>query len=626
MITQLIAVIAPYEELAVQAEQLIRSEGFPAKVWRGDLDNGVKAARTALEQGAKIIVSHGETANIIQAELFDELPTEVIKVGPSWRHLVSKLHASASEGKRIAIAGFPRFANAARFAAESLDIPHRVFEMTTKEDAAETEWAITKWKADVVFGDVLSKRLLNNLPGINFHLIESNLDSVYQALDRAMLLVSNLKRMLTDNRRLFMVLERTLFGALIIDDDGVIEMVNQSAAALLTAIDPPFVGMHLSEVLWNSEIKSAVKEKREARGILIEYAGEQLHVNVMPLDRDAGGPYGFVVSLQKVENIVEAESQIRNKLHNKGFRARHSLRGIIHDSDSMRRVIRLAEAYAQSDANVVITGETGTGKELFAQGIHNASPRASGMFVAINCATLPATLLESELFGYSSGAFTGATRHGKMGLFELAHNGTIFLDEINEMDLHLQSHLLRAIQEREILRIGDNKTIPVNVRIVAAANKRLESEVAKGRLRQDLFFRLSVLNLHLPPLRERKGDVPLLFGHFLDQYTRRKGGKKLEPDKDTLHQLDGYSWPGNVRELENAAEKYVVLKDAPDLLNLFAVPNFDSEMEEERGSLDEIIRNVVRKTVWEESGNITRAAQRLQINRNTLRRWLRREE
>jgi len=280
------------------------------------------------------------------------------------------------------------------------------------------------------------------------------------------------------------------------------------------------------------------------------------------------------------------------------------------------------------------------GKELIAQGIHNESPAREGPFVAINCGALPPSLLESELFGYVEGAFTGAVKGGKAGLFELAHGGTIFLDEINELDFQLQSKLLRVLQEREVMRIGDTKIIPVSVRVIAASNVMLREEVEKGRFRKDLFYRLNVLDLKIPPLRQRKEDILALFRHFCMECAVRSNSNTTVsiPKKLAQHLMD-YSWPGNVRELENAAEKYMVLRrllnedQSADIVrdalrdgkqNVLSMDNTSMGNTPllSKGTLIEIERRIIHLIFEEEGCNVSRTARRLGIDRQTLRKKL----
>ena len=231
---------------------------------------------------------------------------------------------------------------------------------------------------------------------------------------------------------------------------------------------------------------------------------------------------------------------------------------IVHADARMAEIFAMADRVAASEASVLITGESGTGKEVVARYLHSKSRRANARFVAVNCAAIPETLMESELFGHEKGAFTGAAAR-RIGRFEEANGGTLLLDEISEMDLRLQPKLLRAIQEREIDRVGGTSPVKVDVRIIATSNRDLQEEVARGRFRNDLYFRLNVVGLRLPPLRERPGDILVLARHFLDKYAALNGISRLSLSKDAENALLGYGWPGNVRELENVLHRAVVL-------------------------------------------------------------------
>lgn len=243
-------------------------------------------------------------------------------------------------------------------------------------------------------------------------------------------------------------------------------------------------------------------------------------------------------------------------------KARYHFSDIIGNSREITAVIKHAVKFARSDLNILICGETGSGKELFAQSIHNESPRSSGPFVAINCATLPPALLESELFGYESGAFTGASKYGKRGLFEVAHKGTIFLDEIGELPLEIQPRLLRVIEEKEVRRLGGAGLIPVDVRVIAATNRDLGQMVAEKTFRADLFFRLNTLTLRIPPLRDRRDDIPAIALSFLQNALETSGLEHVRGDMEALlmrvlSELRDYQWPGNVRELKNLVYRIV---------------------------------------------------------------------
>lgn len=266
-----------------------------------------------------------------------------------------------------------------------------------------------------------------------------------------------------------------------------------------------------------------------------------------------------IILFQPVEHIVNIEKDIRKELHHKGFTSKYKFEDIIGKSYCMKQTINEAFSFSHSDATVLIYGESGTGKELLAHGIHKESNRTTGPFVPVNCASLPKTLVESELFGYEEGAFTGAQKGGKPGLFELAHRGTIFIDEIGELDPNTQVKLLRVLQEQEVIRLGGRKIIPINTRIIAATNKDLQDEIIKGKFRKDLYYRINVLMLQVPPLRERLDDVPLLFNHFIKEISTRLNVHYPSFKQDQLDVLKRYNWPGNVRELQNFAERYLAI-------------------------------------------------------------------
>jgi len=272
---------------------------------------------------------------------------------------------------------------------------------------------------------------------------------------------------------------------------------------------------------------------------------------------------GFFFECRTASSISEIGSKLSSNLSKSGLYANYRFEDIIFMSASMKKCLITAQAISKTNHAVLITGETGSGKELFAQSIHNASARSSGTFVAVNCAAFSESLLESELFGYEGGAFTGARKEGKIGLFELANKGTIFLDEIGDMPLSLQAKLLRALQERKIMRVGSNTVIDIDIRVLSATNKNLNVEIEKRRFRADLYYRLSVFTIHIPSLRERREDILILFHIF-----SASGHRMLTTHEEK--KLLEYDWPGNVRELRNAA----IYFDTIGNLDCIAAPKY----------------------------------------------------
>lgn len=339
-----------------------------------------------------------------------------------------------------------------------------------------------------------------------------------------------------------------------------------------------------------------------------------------PFNRDE-----ILLTIERAVNFSETKNENRQlrELVDKQFR----LDNVIGDSPQMQTVLDLVGRVSRSDATVLITGESGTGKELFAKGIHFSGKRAKKAFIPINCAAIPESLIEAELFGYKKGSFTGAISDTK-GKFEAADDGTLFLDEISAMPLALQPRLLRVLQEQEIVRVGENNIRKVDVRIIAATNQNLEKMVEERTFREDLYFRLAVIPVNLPPLRVRREDIPLLINHFFKISKVKHGFDSLKIEREIFNALSNYSFPGNIRELENLVERMVVLSDGktltiadiPDYINKPSQTfgNVKFELPAESISLDDVEREIIRYALEMHDDNQTQAAKYLGITRSAL--------
>jgi DNA-binding NtrC family response regulator len=333
--------------------------------------------------------------------------------------------------------------------------------------------------------------------------------------------------------------------------------------------------------------------------------------------------------LHRIAQVRERQRLITENLElREALRERHRVEGIIGESGRMQEVLSLVRRVAGSDATVLIQGESGTGKELIARAIHYASPRASASLVSVNCAALPETLLDSELFGHEKGAFTGAVAARK-GRFELADGGSLFLDEIGDLPLHLQVKLLRVLQEREFERVGSSRPVAVDVRLLAATHRDLEALVREGRFRDDLYYRINVVTVSLPPLRERREDIPLLLDHFVEKFARRNGKRIGGLTRDAREALLRYDYPGNVRELENLMERAVILT-RDEVIGLEDLPLGVKEREAEapgEATLPALVegleRRMIREALARADGVQTRAAEVLGISERVLRYKLR---
>jgi sigma-54 dependent transcriptional regulator, acetoin dehydrogenase operon transcriptional activator AcoR len=421
-------------------------------------------------------------------------------------------------------------------------------------------------------------------------------------------------------------LEAITDGVLSLDRRGKITSINAVAARILGTTasgalkDLPDLGF----------LRLTLEQGEELDGRVTRIGTGEYLVNARVIRNDVNEVVGVVVTLTEMKRAQQVAQRIV------GSPARYSFGDLVGQAPPLRRRLQLAEAAARSDSSVLVTGESGTGKEVLAQAIHNASPRASGPFVGINCSAIPRELLESELFGYEGGAFTGAKRGGHPGKFELAEGGTILLDEIGDMPIEMQAKLLRVLQEKRVHRIGGTREVELNARVIATTNRDLDEEAEKGRFRRDLLFRLKVINIQLPALRERSSDVPLLVSHYLSLFAARLGKNVRALAPHVMEAFMRYHWPGNIRELENvleaevnlATEDQVVLDQVPEGIRPRASSNGDGvDGGATRGSprtLEQQEREMLIQALVQHGGSIPDVARQLGISRGTVYNKIRR--
>ncbi|MBM7585720.1 propionate catabolism operon transcriptional regulator [Bacillus pakistanensis] len=427
------------------------------------------------------------------------------------------------------------------------------------------------------------------------------------------------------------VISSTNHAVISTNHKGEITLTNEQASNLLKLSSSFIQGQMVKEIFKEVNVEPVLKNGQSLENVIIHFQQQHLIANVTPIQVEKR-IIGSVFLFQEISKVSDAENKIRKELTKKGLVAKNNFSAIIHQSTKMKRIIKKAKIYAKTNLSILIQGETGTGKELFAQSIHNESERRDQPFVAINCSALPDQLLESELFGYVEGAFTGAKKGGKKGLFELAHGGTIFLDEIGEISESLQARLLRVLQEKEIMRVGGESVIPIDVRIVAATNRELKKMVDTREFREDLYYRLNILDLTLPALRERKEDIPLLIKYFI----KKKGlpiKENLLLDTRIVSQLMNIKWSGNIRELENLLERMMVIyehtsdrKMVEEIIEEWKVKQNYGNESTSRPRLEFQLKKAEKETILkvlnEVGGNKEIAAERLGISRSTLWRKL----
>ena len=514
-------------------------------------DSSLAAARKRESAGlTDVFVSAGANASILRNAL--TLPVVAIKVGgfDIW-HALLKAQILA---QRVGIVTYRETSADIEMGRGLLKIEVVQSSYRTVEEARDCVARLAVEGHTVVIGSSLVIDLAeqHGMTGI----LAYTGNAVHQALSDAIDIARTRRLEAQRFEQLDSVLQHLHEAVIAVDRHDRITAINPAMQDLLGVPHDEAIGMLLAEVSPQLSLRAVIEAGRPELAVVMTLAGNPVVGNRMPI-REAGGVSGALLTLNDAGLIHKADGQLRSHHRPRQLNARYRFSHLLGSSPAFAHACGTARRYAASNSTVLIFGESGTGKELFAQAIHNESACGSGPFVAVNCAAFPEPLLESELFGYEEGAFTGSRKGGKPGLFEVAHTGTIFLDEIGDMPLSLQTRLLRVLQEKEVVRLGGVRPIPVNVRIIAATHQPLRERVQQQLFRQDLFYRLNILQLRLPPLRERADDIPVLALRMLHSALRR-AGSNLPADlalAPLMPLLRRYSWHGNVRELENVTER-----------------------------------------------------------------------
>ncbi len=620
-----ITIVAPLEGIAIAARELLdkRDFGWPGEieVVQGVLEAGLEEALKAVERGADCIVSRGFTATLIARNV--TIPVAEIQVS-----VFDILRALKDMGDVKLPVGVV-FNRIVQFDCEKLSemigIPMRQIYIG---DSVFEEKIVTASREGITtfLADAYSVRMLKGL-GKTVFPIESSEDAIGRAIVDAINLVT-VRRKEQEKAELFRtVINASDEGIISIDRDGIVNVFNPAAEQMMQISSATAIGKPIGDIIPDDKLRDCLTgEKFEAEDV--KHIDDRVFaIKRIPikLNREV---VGAIANMQDVTKLQIFEQTVRQKLNAKGLFAKFHLEQMIGSTPIMKTLKDRLLQYAATDTTVLITGESGTGKERAAQSIHNLSKCKKGPFVAVNCAALPEHLLESELFGYEEGAFTGAKKGGKEGLFELAHGGTIFLDEISEMPLPLQARLLRVLQEKEVMRLGADRVIPVNVRVLASSNQDLMGLVDDRKFRADLYYRLDVFRLHIPPLRERSEDIPELVRGFLERpasFISSVSG--ITPDAIAF--LQQQPWRGNVRELRNVIERLRLLSAGPliivaDVMQELAIPEHKHK-DEYLSSLktsEDLEKEKIGLMLEEEKYNHTRVAKRLGISRSTLWRKL----
>ncbi|MGB9685956.1 MAG: sigma 54-interacting transcriptional regulator [Rectinema subterraneum] len=644
-----IVFIAPDGHIERTVEKLSGASREKIIVAQGLLESAISVARKYQEE-AEVFISRGGTVLVLRQA---DLNIPIVEMQVTARDLAIALKKAEKlvkkEKFRIGVVSFPNMIQQLKDFLPFFSLDITCYELSIGEDVEKKLKLAMNDGMDVLLGGVttyaFAKR--NGLPVV---LVESGETSVKYALEEAKRIVAAQRLKERRAEELRIITESISEAIIAVDEKGAISRMNNAARQLLSKSQYSFRDhgargssssprMGTEDASLPAALRDVIHEKKESRKI-IELGNKRLLVNVIPVTVK-GAVASSVATLQDVSHIQAMEEEIRREMYFKGYTAKFHFDDIVAHDPITQKTIDLAKRFASTNAAILIHGESGVGKEVFAQSIHSASKRSSRPFVAMNCAAIPESLIESELFGYVDGAFTGARKKGKPGLFELAHGGTIFLDEISEMPFHLQARLLRVLQEHQVMRLGDDKIIPVDVRIIAATNRDLPMLIKSGQFRNDLYWRLNVLNLYLPPLRERKKDILPLIHHMLHESD--DCGLAPQISDDCKLYLESYPWPGNVRELKNFCERISAICDEPILTTVLAASllqadnraaerseqkmgtelcsTFPPQIPKDIFSSSESLQNLV-----DSFGSIQAAAHYLGIHRTTLWRHLRKPD
>ncbi len=605
-----IGCVVTYQDLYYEVKKIVKGdEDIEVRV--GLLSGAVDVARELIKEGAEVLISRGGTSAYLKREFPYMM---VVDIEIEGYDIAKAIHEAKKHDKNIALIIFEGMLYEGVELSALFDCNLKVHYVQFENQVSDTVMLALKEGYTTVIGGKIIQRVAAQL-GVRSVMIRSGPHAIQRAIRQARQILKSKDEVVKNMNLIKDVMENTSIGIMAVNESNIIEIANQKAVELLHKSKKLVVGNNISSLM-------PIKNIDEDENFITEIHGDNLVINKKSRRVGSIG-ISSVITIEKSSDINEKERDIRSTYVKRGYKANYTFDDINGKSSGIKEAIDISKKYATVDSTILIQGETGTGKELFAQSVHNHSKRKQQPFVAVNCAALTENLLESELFGYVKGAFTGASTKGKVGLFEMADGGTIFLDEIAEISPAVQAKLLRVIQEREVMRIGGDRIFPVDVRIIAATNKKLLDLIEDGKFRKDLYYRISVLKIQIPPLKERKGDLKILFSTLLDYNATSLRRKRPIIDDSCYQVLGRYKWPGNVRELSNFAERLVVVHEGKIILPEMLPKFLDTEVKPPARDFD---LNEVKAVLEKNDNNRTRTAKQLGVSRTTLWKMLKDDE
>ncbi|MCM3089890.1 MULTISPECIES: sigma 54-interacting transcriptional regulator [unclassified Cytobacillus] len=621
------AILTPIDGLIQVSREAAKKTGEEVAIKKVSFRNAVESAKELEKNGTEVIISRGTMAlKLIESDI--DLP--VVQIPITGYDLLRTIKEAQKLGEKIGIADTEEVLQGIETIESVLGLSIEKHCVSLPEEAEAAVESLCQKQIDVLIGKSIFTNKVKE-ETIKTVILTSGVESVIQAINEARSLINVRRSEIKRTKELQAILDFIADGVIAVDEKGVITVCNPSVYSILNLPYDSVIGKSIDDILVHSRMSKVLSTGKEELNRIQDENGVKVVANRIPI-RHENKVLGAVCTFQEINRIQQQEQEIRKKLLHRGHVTKYGLHNIVGESEMYQKAIQKVKKYSQVDSTILLTGETGVGKEVFAHLIHSFSKRSEGPFVAVNCAAIPENLLESELFGYVEGAFTGAKKGGKTGLFELAHQGTIFLDEIGELAESLQAQLLRVLQEGEVMRLGDERVIPINIRVIAASNRELEEMVEEGKFRADLYYRLNILDIPIPSLRERIADIPLLCDFFIKELKPgiRRNIKGFTAEATKV--LQSYHWPGNIRQLRNIVERAMILSPeeaidsetvlaagGKDFLELRDIkPPQDSAEEEDETKLQHIEKEYILDVLRQVNGNKTKAAKILGIGRTTL--------
>lgn len=628
------AFVSHSDELADFVKQCADESQEEVTVKFSAMEEAIPVAKKLFETGTEVILGGWGTGSL----LVQSFGQPVVKIERSYLDIISALMKAKAISSRVGLTSFGSALSGLDVLGDLLGLTIEQIVFRSSKDLVDGITAAVNKGISCVIGGGLCKQIVTSLGGTGVVVLPS-LAAIQQAFREARAVAASRRKEREDFVQLKTVIETIKEGVMVIDMDGHTKILNKTAGEFFGISVNDALGKPLPESMLPTGILNVLASGVAEHDKIQRVGNVDIVITSTPIVV-SGQIRGVVANFKEASRIQNIERKLREQLYERRFNAKYNIEQIVYESSIMQQLLDKTKKYATSDAAVLIQGETGTGKELLAQSIHNLSGKANKPFIAVNCSALPESLLESELFGYEEGAFTGAKKGGKIGLFELARGGTIFLDEIADISPNIQVKLLRVIEEREVMRLGGDRVVPVDVRIISSSYKDLWPEVQAEKFRMDLYFRLAILKLSIPPLRERKEDIP----QIVQRCFLKAGAADKMVTPGMLHQLMQHAWPGNVRELDSLVRRYLILlgaKECDEVLFEKLVEDFcrhtitkspviaekevpqipsDRTLKDQLNAQEaEIIKNVLAATKY----NKQETAQRLGVSVNTLWRRMR---